>query len=364
MTTPGPIPKPRPGPVPGPLGSAVAWAYGRAVASRNRRFNARRGVTTLDIPVISVGNLSVGGTGKTPLVEHLARLIAAAGLLPCIALRGYRAKDGLSDEAEQYRTALADLGIHDDESSRGIPVVVNPDRIAGLRQLAHERRQADLRPVDCVILDDGFQHRRLDRRLDIVLADATRDPFDDHLLPRGWLREPCASLARAHALVITRADLVPPERIDAIRDRALAVAPRLLVAASSHAWASLRVVDGPSERTEPVEWLLGKRLFACCAIGNPDAFLAQVARAASTQPADALVLRDHDPFDPPTIDRLIARAASADAIIVTEKDWTKLRSLPPARWPCPVVRPALAVRWLQNGDAIERRVLEVARGWT
>lgn len=190
----------RSAPLPGPLGRLAGAIYAREIRRRNRAYDRGGRVTRLDRPVISVGNLSAGGTGKTPMVMKLATALLEAGHHPCIAMRGYKAAAGRSDEAEEYRARLVN-----------VPVVAQPDRISGLRALFATEVGRD---VDVVLLDDGFQHRRLARDLDIVLVDATRSPFEDRLLPAGYLREPPASLERAQAVVITHAEAVVGGEID------------------------------------------------------------------------------------------------------------------------------------------------------
>ncbi len=243
----------RRGPVPAWLGRIGEPLYRRAINYRNRRFDAGAGVHRLNVPVISVGNLSVGGTGKTPMVMHVLRVLLEGGHKPCVAMRGYSkrgqskrgqskhqhsrsARDapaessliieqvagsmaawtgrergqswtdtgaggewggvsnlGFSDEADEYRRAFPDL-----------PLIARPDRIVGLRELLEK----PFKPVvDCVVLDDGFQHRQIARDLDIVLVDASHPPMRDHLLPRGYLREPPESLRRASCVVITHAEM-------------------------------------------------------------------------------------------------------------------------------------------------------------
>ena len=191
--------------VPGRPGRALALAYGCIIDRRNARYDARQGVVTLDRPVVSVGNLSVGGTGKTPMVAALARALLDGGRNPCIAMRGYasnRRSDGLSDEAAEYQRELP-----------GVPIVARADRLLGLIHLfAAEEGER----VDTVLLDDGFQHRRIARQVDIVLLDASRNPFTDRLLPAGWLREPVGSLARATHVVITHAELADERTVGSI----------------------------------------------------------------------------------------------------------------------------------------------------
>lgn len=342
----GPVPW-----LPTPLASLASRLYLRELSRRNRNFDAGKNVTTLDIPIISVGNLSVGGTGKTPLVEHIARTLTASGARPAIAMRGYRAANGLSDEAREYQLALPD-----------VPTLVNPDRIAAIRGTQDSLNRQGEPPLTCVILDDGFQHRNLARTLDIVLIDATRSPFNDHPLPRGWLREPVQSLRRAHAIIITRADLAP-DAASTITQQLSGIAPGLPIATIAYEWSALDIAHKAENHSEPIDWLKGKRLLPCAAIGNPDAFLRQISAHADSPLLQSLFIRDHDRYAPRTIDSLItmARASSADAIITTRKDWTKLSRVSPTRWPCPVVRPIVQVRWLTGGDTLHGLITTAAR---
>ncbi|CAG0968236.1 tetraacyldisaccharide 4'-kinase [Phycisphaerales bacterium] len=339
--TPSPRPPHAP-PIPGALGRILAAFYGRIIDYRNRRFDAGRGVVTLDRPVISVGNLSTGGTGKTPMVAHLVQTLRDAGRWPCVAMRGYGARRGReSDEARTYRERFPDL-----------PLVAQPNRIDGLLNLF---ATPEGERIDCVLLDDGFQHRLIARQLDIVLIDATRPPFDDHLLPAGHLREPVSSLARAHAVVITHAEAVLPERLDELEGRIRTAAPRALLAVARHAWTGLTVHSSEGVRNEPTGFLAAKRVFACCAIGNPWPFLAAAERAAGGRLAGTLVLRDHDPFMPVTLQRLhtTLQSTHADVLIVTQKDWAKLSEIPPGRWPCEVAVPNLDLQFDEGAAELQ-----------
>jgi tetraacyldisaccharide 4'-kinase len=158
--------------------------YTMAVGVRNRRFD--RGHTEVhhvERPVVSVGNLTLGGTGKTPMVKWLARRMQSLGQRVAIVSRGYGSTNGQSnDEAMELAAALP-----------GVPHLQNRDRVAAARQAIQEFGP------DLLLLDDGFQHRRLARDLDIVLLDSL-EPFGfEHVFPRGTLREPLAGLDRAHA---------------------------------------------------------------------------------------------------------------------------------------------------------------------
>lgn len=324
------------------LAVPLAAIYRRVIERRNRRFDSGKGVITLDRPVISIGNLSVGGTGKTPMTAAVARLLEQAGHTPCIALRGYKsARTGGSDEQAVHEIDMPD-----------VPVIADPDRAEALmRFFATDVGEA----VTCVILDDGFQHRRLARQFDLVLLDATRSPFEDALLPAGWLREPTTSLRRAHAAVVTHAKSVPSETVAEIARQVAAAAPDLLIATARHEWNGLRTREGD----RPTHWLAGKRIVVACAIGNPGPFITACERHAGRIVA-RIVRPDHDAFRPRIVSQIIEAARSADAILCTEKDWAKLSRVDPARWPCDVVRPRLLLAFDAAWNTIAAHISTIA----
>lgn len=341
------------GPMPAalrPLAPLAERVYARIVRDRNASFDAGARAkpfsfsglsVTFDRPVVCVGNLSVGGTGKTPAVQIVCRWLIDAGHHPAIALRGYASKNGLSDEAELHRAALPD-----------VPLAVGPNRV---QQLLRLFASPEGESVDVVVLDDGFQHRRLARQLDIVLIDATQDPFAQRLLPAGWLREPVSSLARAHAVVLTHADRAAPSDLSRIDTDLRREFPHLVIAHARHAWSELLF----DNRTEPLSWLKGRRYALACAIGKPQAFIDQ-ATAAFGPPQSTVVLRDHDPYAPATVERLRRAADGTDALLVTEKDWTKLVRVQPGDWSCPVVRPRLTMRLITGESQLQALVLPAA----
>lgn len=345
----GPLP-----PVLRPLAPLAERVYTRVITKRNANFDARsRGSllfpgglsVTLDRPVISVGNLSVGGTGKTPVVQRVCRWLIEAGHRPAIAMRGYASKNGVSDEAELHRAALP-----------GVPLAVGPNRLERLLSLfASPQGEA----VDVVVLDDGFQHRRLARQLDIVLIDATQDVLSERLLPAGWLREPVDSLARAQAVILTHADRAQPSDVTRIENELRRCFAHLTIAHGQHAWRELAVFDGHAETTQPLPFLKGRRYALACAIGKPRAFIEQ-ATAAFGPPVSTTILRDHDPYGPGAAQRLVRSAQGMDALVITEKDWTKL-SRQGIAWPCPIARPRLELDLTTQQEPLRALVLEAAR---
>ncbi|MBM4112554.1 MAG: tetraacyldisaccharide 4'-kinase [Phycisphaerae bacterium] len=293
----------------------ASWIYGAGVvavrAVRTRGGAARR----LPIPVVSVGNLTVGGTGKGPLVRWIAEALRAEGRRPAIALRGYRAGPAGSDEALEHRALLPE-----------VPVAVGADRAASI-EAARERDPS----IDVAILDDGFQHWRLARQLDLVLVDATNPGLDEPMLPAGSRREPLGALRRADAVIVTRA-----AALDAALSRRISKwHGREPIAWCRHAWIDLMVTEigagAPAPRPEPRSWLDSRRVGVLAGVGNPDSLLAQVRERA---PAARWLRRlpDHASIDSASLRSWIEEAIERgdDAILCTMKDWVKIEPLLPS----------------------------------
>jgi tetraacyldisaccharide 4'-kinase len=302
------------GETPGPLASLMragltlpAAGYRAAVAIRNLGFDRRlRAIHTAEIPVVSIGNITLGGTGKTPAVELVARQLRLRNLRTAILSRGYRATEGLNDEGRLLEENLPD-----------VPHLQGRDR-AALARIAVEELDSQ-----ALVLDDGFQHRRLARNLDIVLLDAL-DPFGaGRLFPRGLLREPIASLRRAHLVILTRADLVPTDQVAAIRRTAERHAGPLVWAESRH--APLHLLGGP-EAPQPLVTVQHRRVAAFCGIGNPLGF-QRTLEALGCNVVAFRALPDHHAYSPADVASLAAwaRDAGADLALTTQKDSAKLR---------------------------------------
>jgi tetraacyldisaccharide 4'-kinase len=281
--------------------------YGAVVARKNRAFDSgRRQPAQVAAPVISVGNLTVGGTGKTPLVAWLAEWFRAQGVAVSLISRGYGAKRGRpNDEALELAAKLP-----------GVPHLQNPDRVAA----ACEALVANPRQV--LILDDAFQHRRIARDLDIVLLDALAPFGYERLLPRGLLREPAASLARADVVALSRADAIDAASRLAIAERVRKLAPQALWIEMSHRAAHLVNVRG--ERALLANFV-GQSVAAFCGIGNPAGF-RHTLESSGFAVAAFRPLADHCAYSAAELTALEAwaAAASASAVICTKKDLVKL----------------------------------------
>ncbi len=301
----------------------------------------RQGITRshdLGVPVISVGNLTVGGTGKTPLVAFVAQVLAENGRKVCILTRGYKREnpnerilvsDGQNILAEvkqsgdePYELAQKLLGI--------AAVIADKDRTA-----AGLWAKEDL-GSDAFVLDDGFQHFQLKRSLDLVTVDTT-DPFGNGwLLPQGTLREPVENLARAGAVILTRANLADPSSpngpngVDALKAKVQGLAPAAAVFTSQNKTSNiipLAKLFGEKE-TVPITSLLPKtRTLAFCAIGNPDSFFRQLM-AEGFELAGTNKFPDHYKYSERDVSTLneLARKWNADILLTTVKDAVKLKN--------------------------------------
>lgn len=318
-----------------PLTIPASWVYRAAVQWRNRRFDAGRGLEQLSVPVISIGNITTGGTGKTPLTAWLAELLRSQGHQPAIAMRGYGARPGMpSDEAMEYAERLPD-----------VPLIVDADRTRACKAHCAAHPQ-----TDCILLDDGFQHRRVSRDLDLVLIDATVDTFHQRLLPAGHLREPLANLARADAVIVTRSGTAPDANLASLIEQYHGKAP---IAWTRHAWANLRRIDRKGESTLPISWMKGKKLVTLLGVGNPNAVLRDVEAAGATVAAN-IPAGDHERFSASKLRVAQGLCDGLDGLFMTAKDWARSRSvLDLSSWRTPIIVPQLNVEFIAGRDAVE-----------
>lgn len=283
--------------------------YGIGVWGRNKLFDwGWKRVERVSVPVVCIGNLTLGGTGKTPCVEYVAGFYRQRNMQVAILSRGYGSEDnrGRNDEAMLLEENLPD-----------VPHLQDRDR-AAIARVAIEELESEV-----LVLDDGFQHRRLHRDLNVVLIDATNPWGYGYLFPRGALRETTSGLKRAHAVMITRADRASPNEIEAIRRRVWRV-KELPIALTRHAPIELMATNG---RTAKLEELRGKPVAAFSGIGNPEAF-RRTLDDLGAKLTDFRIFADHHAYTRADVDDLRGWAAKQpnDALIATtQKDFVKLR---------------------------------------
>jgi tetraacyldisaccharide 4'-kinase len=271
----------------------------------------------LNRPVVSVGNLSVGGTGKTPFVEFLAGLLVKRGWKPGILTRGYGRRNGPAMIAiEPAANRAPDPREVGDEPALlarklpDVPIVVSANRYrAGL--LAEEKFNVDLH-----ILDDGFQHFALARDVDIVLLDSTQSYSNQHLLPSGRLREPIKALGRAHMVILTRAELADPAPTE---EQVRRINPKAEISrCTTKLKGLLNISSGALEKFSPIQ---SEPIHAFCGIGNPSAFFGDLEKWGYSV-ASRNAFPDHHVYQTQELDHLItcARESGAKQLITTEKD--------------------------------------------
>ncbi len=308
----------------------------------------------LPAPVISVGNLTVGGTGKTPCTAYLASLLTAAGYRVAILSRGYkRTTKGIVEVSDGERILCSSAEAGDEpyllaQQCRGAHVVVGADRYAAGMWL-WQRAQ-----VDVFLLDDGYQHIRLQRDVNFALIDAKEDLSQAKLLPVGHWREPVASLSRADAVILTRAGRVGSE--PALRSAERFLRPGVLVMTAMHELDGLRCL--PVNELLPLTALSEQPIAALTAIAQPERFIDDLQRNGLNVVAQ-YTFADHHRYTLAEIQNVFAavQQAGATAILTTEKD---AANLPDELWQTALPLPIYAVQLrfhVVEADALKDFVL-------
>lgn len=321
----------------------IAIPYGIAVGVRNHLYDRNwKTIHRVGVPVISVGNLTLGGTGKTPCVEYVCRTLSDAGHRVAIVSRGYGVNAGPNDEAMMLEECLPD-----------VPHLQGKDRVA-VAKLAIEELECET-----IVLDDGFQHRRLRRNLDIVLIDASRPIWNDRLFPRGTLREPLSSLKRANIVILTRWD----QHVGAVEDWAKPQArfPQLLFVKAIHSPSELLDTEG---HTHDFAILENRPVALFSGIGHSAGF-EQTARSILPDQSQLLVdatrvYPDHHNYTRADVAELRQWAETLPengVILTTHKDMVKLQLLDLVGRAVYAVRIRFSI--VENESAFQERLLNV-----
>ena len=308
----------------------LSWFYRTVIWIRNYCytigiFKQKR----LPCTVISVGNIVAGGTGKTPAVAALAKLLQSKDFQVGILLRGYKRRSSekitVVSDSENRLCSREESGDEADMLTRQLP---NIPIVVGKQRYLTGKASLDRFKSDILILDDGFQHRQLARDVDILTIDATQPYGTGALLPIGTLREPISAIQRADIILLTRTDAVGTQIAD-LKTELNRLAPNKPILESAHQPTSLYWLNQPEKHsTIPIENLLGKRLLAVCGIGNPDAFVATLEKF-NPETVELFAFPDHHVYAESDLQQIQQRMNQCEAewIITTQKDEQKLASL-------------------------------------
>ncbi|HDH57134.1 MAG TPA: tetraacyldisaccharide 4'-kinase [Bacteroidetes bacterium] len=338
----------------GPFLSPFAKIYEMGVVLRNFSYDHHLAkVTQLPVKVISVGNLTVGGSGKTPVTLSLAKLIdnLPSKKKPAILLRGYRRRGSGFRIVSSGEGSLCSWEESGDEAQiyarrlKSIPVAVDADRVRGGRALIEQFSPS------VILLDDGFQHRRLHRDLDIVLLNHRGEYLTDRLLPAGRLRESPGALKRAHFIVLNRYQPDDTKSDDFLSHCVETFGEAKIAACRVIPSQCTNLRDGQPFRLDS---LRGKRLIPFCGIANPESFLETLQKL---DPEIPFLVRfpDHHAYKPRDAGRLADAFTknNADYLITTEKDAVKLGGLFEA---LPILVLEIEIEWLLGLDNLKGQI--------
>ncbi len=329
----------------GVLGLLAVFSYVYGAVQRGREYAYECGwLKTIKVgrPVISVGNLTWGGTGKTPLVEFLVNRLRERGVKVCVLMRGYQprglAASGASDEAQLLRRHLPNVLIKEGR-----------DRV---------RSAAEVMAMDSpdgFILDDGFQHRQIFRDLDIVVLDATRPFGNQRLIPRGILREPVSSLSRAQIVVLTKVDQVSIDALRVLQSDVTRQNPSAVIAHAIH--QPVDFWDHRQQSAVPLANLKGRKAVAFCGLGNPQSFFKTLGDVG-VEVVDTQSYRDHYVYRLGDVLALSdrARKMGAQLLLSTEKDAVKLESFYEAWAGLDLLILRIKLRFIHGQEFIDQRI--------
>lgn len=290
--------------------------YRPLAAARNWFYDGLANTAWLERPCISVGNITTGGTGKTPLIAWLAKELASQGKKVAILSRGYKGDAGGNDELKMTSQACPQA-----------ICIANPDRVSAGRYAIQEHG------ADVILLDDAFQHRRIGRDLDIVLLDASCPLGYGHVLPRGLLRESAGGLQRATLLIITHVSKTTPQQLAELKKRCRELNPDAEILGCEHRPTMLADEQG---RTEEISQLSGATVVAFAGIGNPDGFVQTLSQLGA-KPIRTIRYPDHHRYTVSDCREIshTAQLVGAEFLVTTEKDMVKLTRLS-FDWPVPL----------------------------
>jgi tetraacyldisaccharide 4'-kinase len=314
----------------------ISVGYTIAILVRNYAYDKGIAkISKVDVPVISIGNITTGGTGKTPLVIWICKKLSEKSIPYAVLTRGYKAQDAeITDEPAILARSCPDTR-----------VIVNADRVAAANKAVTEYG------VKTLVMDDGFQHRRLHRDLDIIAIDATCPFGFERMLPAGLLRESKNAIKRAQAVVITRYDQSTPENTEYIVNEIKKIAPDITIAKATHKHTCAKMMKGKQISLDELKEL---EIFAFCGVGNPDAFLGNL-KSSGFNLKGSKIFNDHHDFSEEDMVAIYDEAKKLEVgiILSTEKDWVKTALLVKDRFDIDFAFLTLELDFIEGADKIE-----------
>jgi len=305
----------------------------------------------LNCKVISVGNITLGGTGKTSLVVFIARYLKKEGRKVVILSRGYKKPDGAGKAEKNEFKILGDEPCMLKNALKDIPVLVDPDRIRSSKLAIHNYG------ADTVLLDDGFQQWKIKKDLEIVTIDLSNPFGNQHLLPRGILREPLSSLKRADIFVLTKTNLNPD--IQDIKDFLSSINPHALIVESIHHPLGFYELNKKDELLG-IEVLRGKTVSLLCGIGDPYSF-ENLMISLGINIGLSFVFPDHHPYSKKDLENIAreSKKKNIDIIVTTEKDAVRIPQLLSCNFQQAIFALRIELKITKNEQEFYNRLLQL-----
>jgi len=315
-------------------------------------------IVKLNVPVISVGNLTVGGTGKTPAVEYIARLLLSNHLRPAIVTRGYGRKRHGTVVVSGGEKICATVDASGDEAMQLAKRLQRAVVIADEKKFRGAKYASENFQIDAVIIDDGFQHRKLHRDIDTVLIDAPSFFENRWMLPAGPFREPMGSVSRAHAVIFSNAKNSASSKLEKLFHRTSNKSSAILFTAS----LAPKFLENLSTGEHfPISFINEKKVFATCGIARPARFFEEIKKCEA-EVVESVAFPDHHAFEKDDIIAIFERAreAHAELIVITEKDATKW-SVEMVAHPLPVLFLRVEFDLVTGAEAFESTIMRRCR---
>lgn len=338
--------------------TSLSKGYTWAVNRRNKNYDQDKGVYHASLPVISVGNITAGGTGKTPMVRYICETLSQKDYRTTVLSRGYRAKDNAKSQIiSKQGHVLVEPEIAGDEAWLLAKVLPKSSVVIGRSRTRSAQLVEGEADTDVIVLDDGFQHRALARDVDLVLLDAT-NPFGyEHCLPRGLLREPLEGLKRAHAFILTKVDQAKAGNVSAIKQRLAKAFPHTPIAETIHQPQAVYALEDWLEgrQAQAIDQYLQEPIIGATGIGNPESFRATLG-SIGYDVKGLLGFGDHHDFSDDDLVKIwkLAFAKEAKAIFITEKDAVKIAQLSALKdFPLPIYVLSIGIHFISGENDIK-----------